>query len=305
VQKVLPANLLWEVSYVGNLGLKLDAAYEANQPLPAAGAVTDRRPLARFTKASVIRTEPWVRSNFHGMATRIEKRFSQGVSCLVSYTYGRSIDSVTNNDVCDGCGASGDFGSIQDSRNRAAHRAASDHNMPHRFVSSGVWELPFGKGRRLAGSGWLGRVIGNWNTSGILTLSDGIPFTPALSFQSANTGTTTRPNRLRDGVLDHPTVDRWFDVEAFEFPAALTYGNSGRNILQGPGTADLDLGLHRVFRLPMREGSRLEFRAEAFNLFNHPHFDVPGSTIGTAAAGVIGATAIPNRQFQFGLRLVF
>ena len=100
-------------------------------------------------------------------------------------------------------------------------------------------------------------------------------------------------------------MDRWFDVDAFEFPAALTYGNSGRNILQGPGTADLDLGLHRVFRLPMREGSRLEFRAEAFNLFNHPHFDVPGSTIGTAAAGVIAATAIPNRQFQFGLRLVF
>ncbi|PYV16062.1 MAG: hypothetical protein DMG07_08470 [Acidobacteria bacterium] len=305
VQKALPANLLWEVSYVGNLGLKLDAAYEANQPLPAAGAVTDRRPLARFTKASVIRTEPWVRSNFHGMATRLEKRFSQGLSFLVSYTYGRSIDSVTNNDVCDGCGASGDFGSIQDSRNRAAHRAASDHNMPHRFVSSGVWELPFGKGRRLAAAGWLGRVIGNWNTSGILTLSDGIPFTPALSFQSANTGTTTRPNRLRDGALDHPTVDRWFDVDAFEFPAALAYGNSGRNILQGPGTADVDFGLHRVFRLPMREGSRLEFRAEAFNLFNHPHFDVPGSTIGTAAAGVIAATAIPNRQFQFGLRLVF
>ena len=305
LQKSLPGSLLWETSYVGNLGLKLDAAYEANQPVPALGAVNDRRPLARFTRASIIRTEPWVRSNYHGVATRLERRFSQGLSFLVSYAYGRSIDGVTNNDVCDGCGASGDFGSIQDSRNRAAHRGPSDHHVPHRFVTSGVWELPFGRGRRFASAGWPGRIVGNWNMSGIVTLSDGIPFTPALSFQSANTGTTTRPHRIRDGALDHPTVDRWFDVAAFEFPVALTYGNSGRNILMGPGTASVDLGLHRVFRLPLGEESRLEFRAEAFNLFNRPHFDVPGSTIGIATAGVIGATALPNRQFQFGLRLVF
>ena len=92
---------------------------------------------------------------------------------------------------------------------------------------------------------------------------------------------------------------------AFDFPAAFVYGNAGRNILEGPGTADVDFGLHRVFGLPLREGARLEFRAEAFNLFNRPHFDVPGSTIGTSTAGVISATALPNRQFQFGLRLVF
>lgn len=73
----------------------------------------------------------------------------------------------------------------------------------------------------------------------------------------------------------------------------------------GPGTANVDFGLHRILRLPVGEGSRLEFRAEAFNLFNRPHFDVPNSTIGAATAGVIGATALPNRQFRFGLRLVF
>jgi Carboxypeptidase regulatory-like domain len=305
LQRSLPGSMVWETSYVGNLGLKLLAAYEGNQPDPGPGAVNDRRPLAAYTRASVIRTEPWVRSNYHGLATHLEKRFSQGMSFLVAYSYGRSIDGVTNNDLCDGCGASGDLGNIQNSRDRAAHRGPSDHNVMQRFVSSGVWELPFGKGRRFVTTGFWSALLGSWDATGILMLQDGLPYTPSLSFASANNGSTTHPHRLRDGKADQPTVDRWFDITAFGFPQEFTYGNSGRNILVGPGTASLDFGLHRVFRLPWGEGTRIEFRAEAFNLFNRPHFDIPGAAIGNATAGVIVATAVPNRQFQFGLRLVF
>ncbi|MBK5294436.1 MAG: hypothetical protein JJE04_22495 [Acidobacteriia bacterium] len=98
---------------------------------------------------------------------------------------------------------------------------------------------------------------------------------------------------------------RYFDIGAFVFPAPFTYGNSGRSVLIGPGTNSIDLSVHRSFRLPINEASELQFRAEPFNAFNRPHFDLPGSTIGTPSAGVIAATSLPNRELQFGLKFVF
>lgn len=88
-------------------------------------------------------------------------------------------------------------------------------------------------------------------------------------------------------------------------PAQYQFGNEGRNVLTGPGRDNIDMVLHRSFRLPFREGMALEFRAEAYNLFNHPQFGFPGATIGTATAGVIGGTAVANRQLQMALRLAF
>jgi hypothetical protein len=105
--------------------------------------------------------------------------------------------------------------------------------------------------------------------------------------------------------LDNWTVQRYFDIDAFVFPAQYTYGNSGRNVLTGPGTNSFDLALHRNFRLPINEASQVQFRCEAFNAFNRPHFDLPGSAIGTPNAGTIGASSLPNRQLQLGLKLVF
>jgi hypothetical protein len=133
----------------------------------------------------------------------------------------------------------------------------------------------------------------------------GSPFTPTLSFDNANAGTTSRPNRVCSGELSNHTLSRYFDTSCFVAPAQYVFGNSGRNILYGPGVNNVDLGIHRVFRIPGREGMNLEFRAEAFNAFNHPQFANPGSTIGTATAGVISATAVPNRQIQFALRFAF
>lgn len=306
IQKELTRDILWEINYVGNRGLSLWAAYEGNQPQPGPGSINDRRPLApTYTRAGILRMEPWAASSYHGLATRLEKRFSRGSSFLLAYTFGRSLDTMSNVDLCDGCGPSGGFNSVQDTRNLAANKGPSDHNVPQRLVLSGVWRLPFGKGRSHASSGPWSRILGQWDVTAILSLSDGIPFTPALSFDNANTGTTNRPNRLRDGKLDRPTVDRYFDVTAFEFPPPFTFGNSGRNILEGPGTANLDFALHRLFGLSFTEDSQLEFRAEAFNVLNRPHFSVPGLSIGTAGAGVVGSTSLPNRQFQFGLRLIF
>jgi hypothetical protein len=305
LQKQLPASTMLEVNYVGNHGLALGASYPANNPAPGAGAIADRRPLAVYTRAPVFRASPWADSAYHGISTRFEKRFSRGLSYLASFTFGRAIDTASEFAVCDACGASGDD-QVQDPANlKRSQRGLANHHVGKRFVFSGNWELPFGSGHAYANRGAARYIAGGWALGGIVTFADGIPFTPSLSFDNANTGGPNRPNRIRDGKLDHPTIQRYFDIDAFTFPTQFTYGNSGRNVLIGPGTNSLDLAVHRNFKLPINEASELQFRAEAFNAFNRPHFDLPGSTIGTANAGVIGATTIPNRQLQFGLKLVF
>jgi len=305
VQKTLPGQMLWETNYVGSRGLNLWGVYEGNQPFPGPGAVTDRRPLARFTRASVLQAAPWVKSAYHGMSTRIEKRLSHGLNFLAAYTFGKVLDTESNIDLCDGCGVSSGSNSVQDTRNRNGNYGLADHDVRHRFVLSGGYELPFGKGKSLVSTGVPAHILGDWEFIGIFVASSGLPFTPNLSFDNSNTGTANWPNRLRTGKLDNWRINRYFDTEAFVFPTQYTFGNAGRNVLIGPGVSSIDFSVQRDFRLPITESSRLEFRAEAFNMFNRPIFDVPGSTLQTPAYGVIGATAQPNRQLQFGLKFLF
>lgn len=305
VQKELRPNLVWEVNYVGNHGVKLYGAYEANQPLPGPGAVNSRRPLRAITSGSILRVEPWVTSSYHGLSSRLERRFSSGASFLAVYTFGRALDMQSNIDLCDGCTNSSGSGNVQDTRNRRLNYGLSDQHIAHRFVLSGLYELPFGPGKAMLSSGAPGMLLGGWAFSGITTISSGLPMTLNLNFDNANTGNVNWPNRIGSGSLDDPTVDRWFDTSAFVFPAQYTFGNAGRNILTGPGTVSTDLGLQRNFRLPINESSRLEFRAEAFNLFNTPQLGQPGATLGNANFGIITETARPNRQLQLGLKILF
>jgi hypothetical protein len=305
IQKEIVRNLVWEINYVGNSGVKLYGAYEGNQPVPGPGGVNTRRPLANLTAGSILRVEPWVTSSYHGLSTRLERRFSSGLSFLSVYTYGRSLDMQSNIDLCDGCASSGGAGAVVDARNRRLNYGLSDHHVAHRFVLSGLWELPFGRGRAFLTEGIASALAGGWALSGITTLSSGLPFTLNLNFDNANIGNTNWPNRIGRGTLDNPTIDRWFDTSAFVFPPQYVQGNAGRNVLTGPGTVSTDLSLQRRFHMPINDGSSLEFRAEAFNLFNTPQFGNPGATLGTPAFGVIGGTARPNRQMQLGLRLLF
>jgi hypothetical protein len=133
----------------------------------------------------------------------------------------------------------------------------------------------------------------------------GQPVNPDVAGNPANTTNPVRPNRLRDGNLGRGerNVDRWFDTAAFAVPAPFTYGNSGRNVLRAPGLVNLDFLVARNFRL--KETMRLELRGDFFNLTNTAHFARPNATIGSPQAGTITATAVPNREVQIGLRLVF
>jgi hypothetical protein len=299
--EISPWSLLFKGGYVGNLGRRLDSTIDLNQPLPGPGAVNNRRPFfgVRPDLATITYALSDGLSSYHALQFSAEKRFTAGLSFLGSYTWGHSLDNVP---TAFGGGADGPV--PQDNRNRRADRGNSPFNIRQRLTFSWNYQLPFGKGRSLLkDSGIANAILGGWQMNGIASAQTGLPYTPTLASATVNTGGGSRPDRVADGTLDEPGPDRWFDVAAFTSPAPFTYGNAGRNILDGPGRVNFDFSLFKDF--PITERSRIQFRTEFFNLFNTPQFDLPNSTVGVGNAGTItGIVGIP-RQIQFGLKLVF
>ena len=184
----------------------------------------------------------------------------------------------------------------------------SSGDIRHRFVSSVLYDLPFGHGRRFdIANPVLNAVAGGWQVNTIVTVRSGQPFTPLLGVSSANTG-AARPSVLRDGNLpsDQRTVQNWFDKTAFYSPAQYLYGNAGRNILIAPGAANVDFSTFKRFSLArLREATELQVRAEFFNFFNHPQFGVPNNRVDIAQGASITTLSTPMRQMQFGVKLLF
>ncbi|HEY2931877.1 MAG TPA: TonB-dependent receptor [Acidobacteriota bacterium] len=296
LERELPGAILLQAGYVGSSSVKLWLAVNVNRPPPGQGAVDPRRPIRGF--GNVFLYNPYIKGNYHSLFVKTERRFSGGLSFINSYTLGHSID---NGKFMNESGAD-----IQDFRNLRAERASSNNDIRHRFISSYIYDLPFGQGRRfLNREGIAGAVLGGWRWTGIASLHSGLPFTPTLNFDPTNSLASARPNRLRDGNLSRSrrTLQRFYDLTAFEAPVGFNFGNSGRNILRGPGFVNFDFGIHRDFRV--REGMRIQLRAELFNAFNTPQFDDPAAVIGTAQAGVIQGVRAPERQIQVGLKFVF
>jgi hypothetical protein len=188
------------------------------------------------------------------------------LSLLTSYTYGHSIDGGgNNNDAMDP--------TFQDVRNQRAQKGPSNFDVRHRFVTSGFCQLPFGKS-----AGFLNHLIRDWQLSGVFSAQGGQPFTVTLNTDPSATGTTAHPNRIADGALpaDQRSVKHWFDTSAFVAPTCICFGNSGRGVVRGPGFMDLDLGVTRNFQITER--FRVQFRAESFNLLNHPNLGLPNFT---------------------------
>jgi hypothetical protein len=238
------------------------------------------------------------------MTARLEKRMTRGLYLLASFTYGRAID-LSSGVALDGCNYCGTQEGVQNIYNLRAQRGPSDSNASRRFVFSGAWDLPFGKGQRFVKTGPLAYVLGGWQTSAIWTAQDGSPFTVALSVDNANVGQTSWPNRVCGGRNAIPTVQNWFDQSCFVTPPVYTYGNSGRNVLYGPGIDNVDFALHRFFPIPIRESMKLEFRGEFFNFMNRSEFSMPAVILNLPTTGRITATSIPNRQVQFALKLMW
>ena len=284
VERELPSALMLKVSYVGNIGKHLDTTYNLNQAVPGSGAVNDRRPF--FAVRPALADVTWAVSDglasYHALQFSAQKRLTHGLNGLLSYTWGHSIDTVGQSF---GGGADGPL--PQDPLNRFASRGSSPFDIRHRLTIAWNYALPWG----------------GWQVNGINTFQTGLPFTPTLNAATINTGTGSRPDRIADGKLSDPTIDRWFDISAFTTPAVFTYGNAGRNILYGPGRVNFDFSAFKEFRI--KTDLRTQLRIECFNLFNKAQFDLPNASIGASQAGMITGIVGTPRQIQLGAKFMF
>lgn len=175
-----------------------------------------RRPLTQYTIAPVTALAPWSQSVYHGVSSKLERRFNNSLSFLSSFTYGKVINLQDIGINVGGTSAD----NVQNAYNLRAQRGLSDISVPLRFVFSGVWDLPFGTDRRFLGRGLAGRIAGPWQVTTIYSAQSGLPFTTTLSFDNANAGTTSWPNRVCDGKVSNPSIHRWFDTGCFVAPPA-------------------------------------------------------------------------------------
>jgi hypothetical protein len=295
VQRQLPKALVAQVSYVGSGTHRLYYPLQIDQPRPGAGNVQARRPLPQYS--AVYQYAPFIASNYNSLQGQLERRFTHGLYLLAAYTWSHSIDN--------GSSQVDSTPAPQDATNLAAERGDSNFDVRNRFVFSSVYDLPFGHGHALGGSSRItNAVAGGWTAKAIFSAQGGLPFTPIEAVDQSNTGTTARPNRIAQGSLSTGrSATRWFDISAFPTPAQYTFGNSGRDILRGPGFHNLDVALSRSFSI--RELATAEFRAEAFNVLNTPQFSLPNATLGQSTTGAISSVVNPQRQIQLALRLAF
>ena len=281
--------LALEGAYVGNKGTDLSFSAPMNVPLPGPGNIQDRRAWTRFGAGTYL--DNVGNSTYNSFQGKVEIRNRRGFSMLASYTFGKSISNQSGDNQ---------NSSVQDPNNLKAERA-DDGYRHHNFVFSSTYAMPFFKDKRGV-AGWL---LGGWNLSNVVAIQSGALFTPGISVDPANTGNSMRPNRIADGRLSQPSIQRWFDVSAFSVPAQYTYGNAGRNILEGPGIRSWNCGLLKNFNAgKLREGAALQFRAEFFNFLNTPPFNNPVSNIQSSTAGMILGAGAP-RQVQLALKATF
>jgi hypothetical protein len=307
IESQLSQDWALEVSYIGTKSTKLGNLHLfANQPEPfGQGNLQSHRPYPDFN--IMLFTSPDANATYNSLQAKLTKRFSNGFTFLTSYTYAHSIDE---NEGDEGFGGGIGNGAPQDDNNLAADRGRAVNDARQRLVFSYIWELPVGNGKRfLNRGGAINQVLGGWQVSGITQFQSGFPFTVRSQDFSNTNSSNPRPDRTCSGV-GKKTTSSWFDASCFTITAlqaALAagtprFGNSGRNILDGPGFNNWDLALLKRFQLTER--FKLEFRFELYNMWNYAHFGNPGTRVGSPSIGVISSAGEP-RDIQFGLKLSF
>jgi Carboxypeptidase regulatory-like domain/TonB dependent receptor len=315
-QYELMSDVVLDVAYVGNKGTKLNGFRNLNQRAVITNPDGSQAAGARLYPdfGDIQWMENRVDSSYHSLQTRLEKRFSKGLSANVSYTWGRALSDAPDHISTSGGGAGVDTGVFrepQDGNNLRAERGPSEFDIEHRFVASYVWELPFGRGHAI-GNDWsraMDLVLGGWQLTGIHVIQSGLALTATLGGSTVlNLGgeRRARPNLVGDPELpsSERTIDRWFNTDAFAAfsPAPQAFGNAGVGIMRGPGMTNFDFSLSKNF--PVGGSRSLQFRVELFNAFNNVNFGPPNIARDSSGFGQI-LTAGPARIVQFGLKFYF
>ncbi|MBK7931451.1 MAG: TonB-dependent receptor [Bryobacterales bacterium] len=313
IQHEFARDWLFETGYSGSRGVHLLMRFEDNFAPPGPGNINANR---RYQRAEIpgtnIVSSPLgpvqgyknnANSSYHALITRLEKRFSQGFTLLTSYGWSKTIGDTCGNAASGnttGCG-------YQDTRYLNLERAVDNQDVPHRFVLSGIYELPFGRGKALGGNAHpaANAVFGGWSIGSIVTWASGRPYSLTVSGNPANTGTigiVNRPNVVGDPNSGERTLQSDFNTAAFVPNAQYTTGNLGRNTMRQRSFFGWDFSAMKNFRL--HERATLQFRFEAFQFTNTPRFGQAGNALGTANFGTITGADTP-RNLQFGLKLIW
>ncbi|MGA2421398.1 MAG: carboxypeptidase-like regulatory domain-containing protein [Candidatus Acidiferrum sp.] len=324
-QEVFPSTSLG-VSYIGSHAYHELLSVDANLPVPTicpASPCPAGYPAGAFyypTNAalsdnSVWNTTDWFSegiSSYHGLEVDVNHRMARGLQFRGVYTFSKTLDDGDSMNTSVATNSPAFASNPLDLR---ADYGRASFDVRQSATVNATYDLPFGRGNLTPGSAWVEKLVANWQLSGIETAQSGLPFTPQLSYNPSNDGDTRNPVRPSvnpnfTGSIIEGGPNQYFNPNAFIQPLAGTYGNAGRNTLQGPRLVTTDLSLAKKFALTERLD--LKFRAEFFNIFNHTNLNTPNPVVYAAAtggpsptAGVITSTATTSRQIQFGLKLLW
>jgi hypothetical protein len=326
VEQQLSANTSLGVSYIGSHAYHELLSVDANLPTPT---ICPASPCpagypdgayyypagAALANNAVWNTTHWFSqgiSSYHGLEVDVNRRLGRGLQFRGAYTFAKTLDDGDNMNTSV---ATNSPAFVANPLQPKADYGRASFDVRHAAVINATYDLPFGRNDAARGNRWLEWLIGNWQLSGIQTLQSGLPFTPQLSYNPSNDGDTRNPVRPSlnpnfTGQVIQGGPNGYFNPDAFIQPLPGTYGNVGRNTLQGPRLVETDLSLTKKFSFSERWS--LQFRSEFFNLFNHTNFNVPNAVVFASAtggpsptAGVITATSTTSRQIQFGLKLMW
>jgi len=300
VQRELNSSTALEIGYLGSRSKRLERMFDRNEVIPGlVGNTQARRPYPEFTRIQEIGNV--AEAKYNSLAIKLTRRLHQGLSVLGGYTLSKSTDNGSGIRVLNG-----DPLFPQNSECFQCEWGLSVFDVRHRFVSSILYELPFGDGKPMAQTGIGGAILGGWQVSMIISKSSGFPRNVTSGSDRSNTGTgSDRPNLTGQDPNDGDrTIQRWFNTSAFVLNDLGAYGNAPRNNVIGPGIFNFDSSIIRNFRLT---GSKsLQFRLEAFNVFNQPVWNDPNTSMANPALfGTINSTRKPMRELQIGVKFVF
>lgn len=308
IQREITPSLVIDAAYVGSHGVHLMALGDLNQAVPnqpgQSLSLQARRPISNFNTIEVAEAVGF--SSYHSFQLKVEKRYSQGLYMLNSFTWGKAIDNASGHlEALNGDNSRVNLASLHNDK------GVSSYDQTLNNTTAIVWDLPVGHGRtymsnanRIADG-----VLGGWQLSVINTAVSGLPvnlsYSPTSAFQVSGL-VTYRPNIVGDPKTPGGGPTNYLNPANVLIPTDVShpFGNAGRNIVRAPGLVQPDLAMHKQFRL-WSESSKLEVRAEAFNAINRTNLGAPDGNRSNGSFGTITTLAGPARQLQFGMKLYF